>query len=329
MSDSNRGKGIASLGRDTAFLCAVLLACLAGLGLGYLEGKQSDGRESRTYEYEQAAKRNAEIACNNLEAGAIADCIYNEISSAREQSESEQDLDAQQWMARWAMLLTIITAFTTLISWIALRYLRDTFQQTAKGAKAAADASARMEEANALTRKLVEADLQPYLFFEKTVITEINGPSIVVDDEGETIVSPHEGMVELYIRNNGRVIARNLHISLKHYLIDWHSIKFSNYRCHRLDLSVCAPNHTREAFFSYIVPKSKTLDFCRGYVSCILRVRLTFENDAGEKFIEKGQFILPNSGAKRALLLTSRDTERMRKQAKKRREAQKGLFDKH
>lgn len=158
MSDSNRGERNSHLARDIGFLSAVVLACLFGLGLGYLEGYQGEARQNSADEYAQAAKRNALVACSDGEPAAIADCVYDEVSSAREQSQGEQDLDAQQWMARWAMVLTFITALTTLISWIALRYLRDTFQQTAKGANAAADATKAMIDANDISLSIAKSD---------------------------------------------------------------------------------------------------------------------------------------------------------------------------
>lgn len=128
-------------------------------GIFFLEGKQSEARQTRSYEYAETAKDNAIIRCQEKLPFAVADCIYDEIKSSQQQAQGEQDLDAQQWMARWAMILTFITAATTLISWIALRYLRNTFRQTAKGALAAAQATEAMVQAN----KIANEQVQPYL----------------------------------------------------------------------------------------------------------------------------------------------------------------------
>lgn len=159
MSDGDRGEHNRELNDKLGLLVAIILACLIVGFLAYVEGYQGEARQNRTYEYEQAAKRNAIVACADPEPAAVADCVYDEIDSAHEKSESGQDLDAQQWMARWAAVLTIITAMTTLISWIALRYLRVTFQQTAKGAEAAAMATGAMIRQN----EIAEAAQRPWI----------------------------------------------------------------------------------------------------------------------------------------------------------------------
>lgn len=165
MSDSDRGAGSKTLGTDLKFLIAVLLACVVGLVFGYLEGHQAERHQNSTYEYGQTAKQNAVVTCADGEASAIADCIYNEIDSAHEESNAEQDLNAQQWMARWAGLLTFFTLATTFISWTALQYLRDTFLQTAKGAQAAADATDAMLRQN----KLTEAASRAWIVIEPRI----------------------------------------------------------------------------------------------------------------------------------------------------------------
>jgi len=161
MSGSSRGKERRDLGYF-GYITAVVLACLLVGFFAYLEGRQSERQKTSTREYAQVAKRNAEIACGNRERAAITDCVYDEIVSANEQSAIEQDLHAQQWMARWAGLLTVITVITTLISWFALQYLRDTFIETRKAVGETAKATKAMERQNELT----EAYQRPWLKVE-------------------------------------------------------------------------------------------------------------------------------------------------------------------
>jgi hypothetical protein len=165
MSGSYRGDGTTHLGGFGILLAILLSAVIVG-GLAYIEGYQGEARQNRAHEYQEAAKRNALIACANGEPAAVADCVYNEINSARDQAESQQDLDAQQWMARWAGILTILTGATTVISWFALRYLRDTFRQTATAADAATGATKAMIEANRIAanaqRPWLTINLEPY-----------------------------------------------------------------------------------------------------------------------------------------------------------------------
>lgn len=134
-----------------------------GCQLRRQSGHNTGTQEASASEYQQSAKRNAQIACRDLETAAIADCIYDEISSARQQEQGEQDLAAQQWMAWWAGFLTVITAATTLISWIALRYLRDTFVKTAEMAEGANEATKAMLDANEIAREIGQAQVRAYI----------------------------------------------------------------------------------------------------------------------------------------------------------------------
>jgi hypothetical protein len=154
MSAGNRDKGPIGLNDQLSLLTGVVLACLIVGILAYTEGHRDERRNHGALQYAQQAKRNAIEACYDREPRLVADCVYDEIQSAAEKSESRQDLEAQQWMARWAAILTVITLVTTLISWLALRYLRDTFRQTAVGAKAASEATEEMRKSNEFARQL-------------------------------------------------------------------------------------------------------------------------------------------------------------------------------
>lgn len=172
MSRSDRDDKARHLGQF-GFFTAIILSCLLVGFFAYLEGYQSEREQNSTYEYQQTAKRNAQIACREMEPAAIADCVYDEIASAREQSEAQQDLNAQQWMARWAGILVIISLATTLISWFALRYLRDTFVETRKAVEETAKATEAMREANQIMAISSEAQLRPYL-----TITDVKFESV-------------------------------------------------------------------------------------------------------------------------------------------------------
>lgn len=137
-----------ALNQQIGYALAILLSCLLVGFFTYQSGHNAGTKQASAAEYEQAAKRNARIACRDLEPDAIADCVHDEIGSAIKQSESEQNLNAQQWMVWWAGVLTVITAITTIISWVALRYLRETFRETAKMAGKTEQATDAMVKAN-------------------------------------------------------------------------------------------------------------------------------------------------------------------------------------
>ncbi len=164
MSNSNRGSKTGDLG-GFGVAVAIILCCLIVGFLAYSEGYKSERYENSSYEYAQAAKDNAIIACSDRPSSAVADCVYDQINSSQETSNSEQDLQAQQWMARWAFVLVLITLGTTLISWLALRYLRDTFRETAKAVKATKKATKAMIDAN----EIAERANRPWITMEVEV----------------------------------------------------------------------------------------------------------------------------------------------------------------
>ncbi len=186
MSDSRKNSRTDAINQRVGYALAIILSCMLVGFFAFHEGNRSEASQNRSYEYAQAAKANAIIRCRNESTAAIAGCVYDEMQSAQDQALSQQDLHAQQWMARWAALLTVITAVTTIISWIALRYLRDTFRKTAEMANEARDATKAMVAANDIAvqaqrpwlqvdAKVREVDIQHHwnsLYFE-AIITNI------------------------------------------------------------------------------------------------------------------------------------------------------------
>ena len=210
MSDGNRSGKTGDLGRF-GVLAAIALSCLIVGFFAFLEGHQSERDHNSTYEYSQAAKRNASIACRDREPAAIADCIYNEISSATEKSESKQDLNAQKWMARWAGVLVIITMLTTIISWYALRYLRDTFVETRKAVEETSKATKAMRKANKIALESSERQLRAYVVVSAIKFTSIetNGHAtgwhidVIWKNTGATPATFTAALMNMHRRNDG------------------------------------------------------------------------------------------------------------------------------
>lgn len=212
MSDSDRGGSDKALNDGLGVATAILLSCLIVGFLAYSEGYRREAGQNRTYEYEQAAKNNAIIACRNLEPAAIADCVYDEVGSAREKSQGEQDLDAQQSMARWAAVLTIISALTTLISWVALKYLRDTFGKTAEMAEQTEKmALASIEATNAMVRQneLAEEAQRPWLKIDEVRIEHLEFEEYPDRVDIKDIFS---AAIEVEVRNLGKAVANEVQI---------------------------------------------------------------------------------------------------------------------
>lgn len=147
MAEQKRGEHTSSTRFDLKFLLAVILACVVGLGCGYLEGHQAERYKNSSRDYGQDAERKAVLACRDGSPTAVASCIYREIDSSQIAAQTKQNLSAQLWMVRWSGLLTLTTLCTLFVSWVALRYLKNTFAETAKGVKAAADGASSAADA--------------------------------------------------------------------------------------------------------------------------------------------------------------------------------------
>lgn len=147
MSDGNR-----ALNEGMGVLAAILICSLVVGFLAFSVGRKAGEGERIVVEYDEAAKREAVLACSAKPPALMSECLLDKVAAGREQARGEQDLSAQKQMAFWAALMTLITLGTTLISWRALQYLRDTFKETARTAEEA-------RNANEIARSQIRAHL--------------------------------------------------------------------------------------------------------------------------------------------------------------------------
>lgn len=125
MSGGDRGKGIASLDW-VAPLLGFIMGCLLAWGIGYLQARDTYGRESAARSYQESAEAHAKRACIGMEPTAAFECIYKHVEASREASQSEYDLKAQQRAAMAALVAAIVAGLTLIASVVGIWFVRET-----------------------------------------------------------------------------------------------------------------------------------------------------------------------------------------------------------
>ncbi len=121
---------------------------------------------------EQSAKNHISFAedriertCISLQSAALMQCIKEEIEAASDHSRAERDLNAQEAMALWAQLMTVVTGLSLLVTGAGVYYVRWTLIQTADTNIAAVSAATAANEANQIMRQ----EQRPWVVLEREI----------------------------------------------------------------------------------------------------------------------------------------------------------------
>ena len=118
-----------------------------------------------------------------------------------------RDLAAQENTAAWAFWMALLSAAQLVLSGLGLIALLATIRQ-------GRDAITKAGEANAISQQVAEADLRPYLFVDRLNLLDITHFTDKIEEDGETkeIPSGFHARVCIYLKNYGKVPARNIHV---------------------------------------------------------------------------------------------------------------------
>lgn len=141
-----------------AFFICVIIAGVAIIvyATGRTAGVDIGRDEISAREHYESIKDSALAACVDTEPTALRECVIEASEAAQNQSESRQDLYAQQDMSRWAFWMMIISGFTFLVTGLGIVWIRDTLVETRKAVRSADDAVN-------VTREIGEKQVRAYL----------------------------------------------------------------------------------------------------------------------------------------------------------------------
>lgn len=205
MSGSDKGDGTAHLGH-WGYSLALLLSCLLVGLIAFSQGRDSERRHKSPYEHTESAKSYARRTCVGLDRAAAFECISDAVEASNEVARAEQDLDAQQWMAFWAMLALGVSAITALVTGIGVWYVKQTLDATLVAVKETGDATKAMNRQIDLAEEAHALENRAWLFFDSwNVIPTRDGP----------VGEPVALTVETKWRNSGQTPAFNVRIDLE------------------------------------------------------------------------------------------------------------------
>jgi len=245
-----------------------------GSGMGYHEA-QSDGYAAQ---YPSDTDKRVSECFANSDLSRAKECAQSAIEASRESQRSEGDLSAQRDMSEWAFWLLGLTAVQSLLGFGGFVALVITIRQG--------------RDANAISRNVAAADLRPYLFIDRLRLIDAVDQNVEPTDEnsGEEVPGFLFSKIEIYLKNFGKVPARNIRVVKKEFYGRIYAGRFFRYNLSHVTIGVCAPGHERRVFGHLMIPGKERADFDNGGLHYLIRLRFTFEDEAGTTFTEKAAY---------------------------------------
>ena len=297
MSDGDRGDR-ASFIEATLIFLGLIGAAFAIYYIGQASGINAGRNQSYATSEQEKARERVAVNCVDLQSSDFAQCAVEHTEAAYREGAAQQDLYAQQDMAKWALAMVLVAGFTAGITLWALIYIRGTLNETRRMAREATQGTRAMVKANEISNRIAEAELRPYLFVDRLTLTEIENDHVKQDAdpaEGEGAEPRPKwfyARVAIYFRNYGKVPARNIRVYKKTYFARFYRGRFWRFAFSKLDLWLCAPGHERRAFGTLFIGPDDWGDFSEGAIDWVIRVRFTFEDEKGNLFEERAAFRL-------------------------------------
>lgn len=273
---------------------------------------RSVGTEYRASEYAKTTDERISRTCAALVGPAFTECVTEQVKASREDQRTEYDLQAQQDSAEAAFWMAIIGTATLLATLIALWFVKGTLEATRKAVEETGEATAAMKEANRIASTMTAAELRPYVFIERIELTNIKSSDVEPDETSPATLDPDApparkgvltGQVIIHLHNFGKVPARNITVYSKTYLGRIYAGRYWKLQFRITNLWVCAPNHERRVFLPLYVKEEEREGFDLGVIDFFLRLRYTFEDDAGNRYKESGAFRLDGTNLETFFLL--------------------------
>jgi hypothetical protein len=162
MSRSDRSDGTEGLGH-WGYLLALLLSCLVVGFLSFSQGQETERRNAAPYDHSESAKSYAQRACLGRDGVAQFECIYDAVEASSETARADQDLDAQQGMRFWSVVMVVVSMGTAAITGIGVLYVKRTLDATLVAVESTSDATQAMFEANLIAKESMQVQSRAYI----------------------------------------------------------------------------------------------------------------------------------------------------------------------
>jgi len=162
MSDSNRGERAQDL--IATGLCAIALlgTVIIAYAIGNTLGVGSGRNQVSSREHYENTKQDYLRTCAGREGPAAIECVTEAIEAAQSQSDSRQDLYAQQDMAKWAFWLFMLTCASVGITAVGVWFVKRTLDATLEAVEDTGKGTKAMVRQN----EIAEAGQRPWLRYE-------------------------------------------------------------------------------------------------------------------------------------------------------------------
>lgn len=118
--------------------------------------RSSYDADRRAQEYAEAASPRIHRACGGAEPAAVVECVAKQVAATREDQRSEYDLSAQERMAKWSLWTMIAAAVTTMLTAIALWFIKGTLDATREAVEDTGKATEAMLAANEIAKRAAD-----------------------------------------------------------------------------------------------------------------------------------------------------------------------------
>jgi hypothetical protein len=244
MSDGNRNRRLTAL--ETLFCVLALFGLIwIGYGTGRTFGIETGRDEVTAREHYEREKKAALAACAETKDGDAVECATKAIEAAQENSESRQDLYAQQDMSKWAFWMLVASAATFAVTALGVWFVRRTLdatleavEDTGRATKAMFDANDIAKAALAESRRIGEAQARAYLSLSLNGLhfNPLDGRGKVVGRATNTGATP---AVDVKVFAKGKIYCDGKSVQelaiQNHEIFDWAAVAGQTYQVVTLD----------------------------------------------------------------------------------------------
>ncbi|WP_209347339.1 hypothetical protein [Pontixanthobacter sp. CEM42] len=163
MPDEKVTEARSEIGRVLSVVMAIVIVVTITAVIAFGQGVEQERRYKFTSAPSNEQLVDARERCKAQQALNLPTCIDEAIRNSLDDRLGQEDLKAQQGMTFWAAIMTLVAAFTAIITALGVWFVKRTLDATLKAVEDTSEATAAMVEANRLTASSQRAwiDIEP------------------------------------------------------------------------------------------------------------------------------------------------------------------------